>query len=110
MKLLFDQNLSHKLPQRLADLFPQSEHVRTAGLDCMPDQRIWEYAKASGFTIVTQDADFVEWSRLFGSPPKVIWLHCGNTTPKHIEQLLRANAEVIAQLEHDPVVQCVELL
>ncbi len=28
MKLLFDQNLSFKLCQRLADLFPEFSHVR----------------------------------------------------------------------------------
>lgn len=28
MKLLFDENLSPKLPNRLSDLFPNSLHVR----------------------------------------------------------------------------------
>lgn len=32
MKLLFDHNLSHKLIGRLADLFPDSEHVRNVNL------------------------------------------------------------------------------
>jgi len=32
MKLLFDQNLSFKLCQAVADLFPQSNHVRLLGL------------------------------------------------------------------------------
>ncbi len=32
VKLLFDQNLSSKLPHRLADLFPNSTHVREASL------------------------------------------------------------------------------
>lgn len=27
MKLLFDQNLSPRLPRRLADLYPGSDHV-----------------------------------------------------------------------------------
>lgn len=31
MKLLFDQNLSFKLCQRLADLFPDSDQVRRLG-------------------------------------------------------------------------------
>jgi predicted nuclease of predicted toxin-antitoxin system len=31
MKLLFDQNLSFKLCQNLADLFPESNHVRLLG-------------------------------------------------------------------------------
>lgn len=32
MKLLFDENLSHKLVRTLEDLFPDSEHVRDLGL------------------------------------------------------------------------------
>ncbi|NJN31609.1 MAG: DUF5615 family PIN-like protein [Synechococcales cyanobacterium RM1_1_8] len=28
MKLLFDQNLSRKLVERLADIFPESSHVQ----------------------------------------------------------------------------------
>ena len=35
MKLLFDQNVSPKLVNRLADLFPDSSHVQSAGLDCV---------------------------------------------------------------------------
>jgi predicted nuclease of predicted toxin-antitoxin system len=32
MKLLFDQNLSFRLCQDIADLFPESNHVRLLGL------------------------------------------------------------------------------
>ncbi len=32
MKLLFDQNLSPRLPRLLADLYPESVHVREVGL------------------------------------------------------------------------------
>ncbi len=45
MKLLFDQNLSPKLVNRLADLFPDSSHVFTLGLDEIEDSEIWRFAK-----------------------------------------------------------------
>lgn len=32
MKLLFDQNLSPRLPRLLADIYPDSVHVRDVGL------------------------------------------------------------------------------
>jgi hypothetical protein len=32
MKLLFDQNLSWRLPKKLADLYPDSQHVREVGM------------------------------------------------------------------------------
>ena len=81
MKLLFDQNLSHRLPRLLADLFPGSVHVRSLALDQASDDEIWEFAKAKDFCIVTQDSDFAERSRLYGAPPKVVWLRCSNSTP-----------------------------
>jgi predicted nuclease of predicted toxin-antitoxin system len=64
VKLLFDQNLSHRLPSRLADLFPDSDHVRRLSLDRASDDRIWDFAQANDFCVITQDSDFVERSRL----------------------------------------------
>ena len=49
MKLLFDQNLSHKLVRQLADLFPKSVHVREVGLKEAGDPLVWEYAKKNDF-------------------------------------------------------------
>jgi predicted nuclease of predicted toxin-antitoxin system len=72
LKLLFDQNLSRKLVTRLADLFPDSSHVQFHNLTEADDSDIWEFAKSQDFCIVTQDADFADRSRLYGSPPKVI--------------------------------------
>lgn len=110
MKLLFDQNLSHRLPARLADLFSESAHVRLAGLDAAADENlIWQHAKLNGYCIVSQDSDFPECSRLFGSPPKVVWLRCGNSTPEKIEGILRRHAELIGELGRDPALDFVEL-
>lgn len=41
MKLLFDQNLSHRLITELGDLFPGSLHVRMPGLAEADDLQIW---------------------------------------------------------------------
>ena len=45
MKLLFDENLSPKLPNRLTDLFPNSLHVRDVGMKATIDPIVWDYAK-----------------------------------------------------------------
>jgi len=42
MKLLFDENLSHKLVRLLADLFPDSVHAREVGLKAADDPVVWE--------------------------------------------------------------------
>jgi predicted nuclease of predicted toxin-antitoxin system len=58
---------------------------------------------------VTQDADFAEKSRLYGSPPKVVWLRCGNAPTQQVETLLRSGQEAIEELLGNPVVHCLEL-
>ena len=78
MKLLFDQNLSFKLCDALADLFPSSSQIRLLGLERADDREVWVYAKTNGYTLVSQDADFAEMASLLGPSPEVIWLRCGN--------------------------------
>jgi predicted nuclease of predicted toxin-antitoxin system len=109
VRLLFDQNLSYRLVDRLADIFPQATHVRLLALDRAPDDQIWEHARANEFCIVTQDADFAERSRLYGAPPKVVWLRCGNSTPEQVEILLRANWVMLLELIQNPALHCIEL-
>ena len=58
MKVLFDQNLSPRLVNSLADLYPDSDHVFNLNLDQASDNEVWEFALDRGFAIVTKDADF----------------------------------------------------
>ena len=109
MKLLFDQNLSFKLCQMIADLFPDSSHVRSHGLSEVADRVLWEFAKANGFAIVTQDVDFAEMAGLLGSPPKVIWLRTGNQTTLAVAALLRRHAQTIQSFEADNGTACLEM-
>jgi predicted nuclease of predicted toxin-antitoxin system len=109
MRLLFDQNLSFKLCDRLADLFPDSDQVRRLDLDRADDQAIWRYAQAHDFMLVTQDADFADLAAVFGPPPKVIWLRCGNQPTDAIERLLRQRAEIIGTFGKDPTAACLEV-
>src|SRR5467141_3320165 len=109
MKLLFDQNLSFKLCRQLADTFPDSNQVRLLGMAEAHDSDIWEHAKANGFILVSQDADFAEMATLYGPPPKVIWLRCGNQPTDTIEKLLRAHKDEIVAFEHDDTTACWEI-
>ena len=109
MRLLFDQNLSRKLVNRLADSFPDSSHVQFHSLAEEDDGEIWEFAKAQDFCIVTQDADFADRSRLYGAPPKVVWLRCGNVPTNKVETLLRSGEEAINELMNNSLLNCLEL-
>jgi predicted nuclease of predicted toxin-antitoxin system len=68
MKLLFDENLSPKLPSRLSDLFPNSLHVRDIGMKATIDPIVWDYAKDNNLMLVSKDSDMHDLSLVFGSP------------------------------------------
>jgi predicted nuclease of predicted toxin-antitoxin system len=102
MRLLFDQNLSHRLLGLLDDLFPGSLHVRLLGLAAADDLTIWNYARDHDLVIVTQDSDYSDWNKLRGAPPKIIWLRCGNASVDQIHSKLRNASERIKLLD-DPV-------
>lgn len=109
MKLFFDQNLSPKLVGRLADLFPDSIHALTAGLDAASDDAIWEYARQNGFAIVTKDADYDSMSVVRGAPPKVILVLLGNCSTAQVEAAFRARAAEIEAFDQDPDVTALSL-
>ena len=101
MKLLFDQNLSPRLPRLLADIYPDSVHVRDIGLRDADDLTIWQYAGLQGYTIVSKDSDFQQRSLLVGWPPKFIWLRVGNCTVAKTETLLRTYSAAIHTFDLD---------
>ena len=102
MKLLFDENLSPKLPGLCAAIFPGSAHVRDCGLKGQTDEEVWRYAQANGFVIVSKDADFQERSLLYGPPPKLVWLRIGNCTRADLVRLLMSRAQEIRSFEASP--------
>lgn len=99
MKLLFDENLSPRLTELVGDTYPDSSHVRDAGLAGTPDARIWDHACNHGFTIVSKDDDFRQRSFLEGGPPKVIWLQVGNAGTQAIARLLRSESRRLQTFE-----------
>jgi predicted nuclease of predicted toxin-antitoxin system len=103
MKLLIDQNLSHRLVGQLATEFPGSAHVRDVGLATAADADVWAYAAANGFVILSKDTDFQQRALLYGHPPKVIWARLGNCTTAAVAALLRSRLADIQAFEADPV-------
>ncbi len=109
MSLLFDQNLSRRLPALLAVEFPGSEQVFSAGLATADDRAVWAYAAAQGLAVVSKDADFAALSASLGPPPKVIWLRIGNGPTRDVVTLLQARAAVIQAFLADPAAGVLEL-
>ena len=99
MKLLFDENLSYRLIQRVEGTFPGSQHVDSVGLHAQADAAIWSFAQSNGFIIVSKDDDFRQLSFLHGAPPKVVWLSVGNATTEQIAGLLTESRSRLESLE-----------
>ena len=100
--MLFDQNISPSLVERLNDVFPGSVHVSTLGMGRALDVEIWQYAYDHDYMIVTKDADFSELGLIKGFPPKIIWIRRGNCSTQDIETILRENYSAISALSTDP--------
>jgi predicted nuclease of predicted toxin-antitoxin system len=103
VKLLFDENLSYKLAERLSDIFPDSTHVRNVGLKSSDDPDVWKYAVDNDFAIISKDADMHDRSLLFGFPPKVIWVRLGNCKTSDVEELVRREIEIIKRFLEDDI-------
>ncbi|HBX52164.1 MAG: hypothetical protein A2275_16105 [Bacteroidetes bacterium RIFOXYA12_FULL_35_11] len=95
MKILFDQNISYKIANKLKKLYPEARHVRHVGLEDKEDYEIWEYAKSNGFAIATFDSDYYDIALVKGSPPKIIWLRTGNLSTDEISALFQKDYELL---------------
>ncbi|MDP2795347.1 MAG: DUF5615 family PIN-like protein [Sulfurisoma sp.] len=103
MKLLFDQNLSPKLADRLADCFPDSAHVQQFGMDRAPDGAVLEFAKERGFALVGKDSDFFDTSLVRGNTCKIVWIRRGNCSTADIKAMLRRHVADIHNLDASEV-------
>ena len=102
MRLLFDNDLSPKLKSQLAELYPNSLHVKDLGPENAPDIDIWAYARNHGLVIVTKDQDYRELSRAKGHPPKVILVDRRNGPTATVAASLRKrHADVLSFIQDD---------
>ena len=109
MKLLFDQNISFRIIKILNNKFPGAAQIRELHLENSSDFEIWNYAKRYDYCIVTFDADFSNFSSLYGHPPKIIWLRTGNTKTLYIANLLIQKEELIKVFLDDADISCLEI-
>lgn len=105
MKLLFDESLSPRLIELLADLFPQSESALRNGFARSGDLRILQHAASRDFILVSTDSDF---ERLAHRVPnaRVVILRSCNYPTRIAAEVLRRNAIRIAEFaaSRNPVI------
>ena len=107
MIIWLDAQLSPALAPWLQETFNVEAYaLRDLGLRDEADKVIFASARNAGAIVMTKDSDFVKLQHQKESPPKIIWLTCGNTSnqrlrtilitalPKALE-LLRAGEELV---------------
>ena len=112
MKILFDQNISFRIVNKIIDYFPGCKHVSDCALMDTQDSTIWTYDKENDFSLVTFDSDFYDISLINGHPPKIIWIRTGNLTTDDIVKLLVQRKKEIDNFLHDSEYQelsCIEI-
>jgi predicted nuclease of predicted toxin-antitoxin system len=81
----------------LTEHFGECIHVNKTDLPKpAKDTEIWNYAAANGYSIITQDSDFLNLFETKGFPPKIILLRVGNMNRKMAEEvILQAKASIL---------------
>lgn len=81
MTVWVDAHISPRFARWLAETFSlTAKPLRELDLRDAEDEQIFLAAKKAADVVITKDSDFVELRERHGSPPKILWLTCGNTS------------------------------
>ena len=95
--------LDAQLPPQLANWIQQTLAInaialRDLGLRDATDSAIFDAAKKANVVLISKDSDFVELVMRHGTPPKLIWLTCGNVSNAALQTLFNAKLREAIQL------------
>ncbi|MDI6766051.1 MAG: DUF5615 family PIN-like protein [Bacteroidota bacterium] len=81
MTIIIDAQLSPKLAEWIkAEFSLKAIPVRDIGLRDSSDETIFKKARELSAIVMTKDIDFLKLQDRLGAPPRVVWIHCGNTS------------------------------
>jgi predicted nuclease of predicted toxin-antitoxin system len=110
MKVLIDQNISHRILTFIQNDLYNFEHVRNVGLKDANDYEIFMYARNNNFdSILTLDEDFQFLLLTQNQPPKIIWIKVGNCPTKILAELINNNSSIISFFLTDENSDCLEI-
>jgi len=99
MTLWLDAHLSPSVAPWIASQFDiQAVAVRDLGLRDAGDMEIFTAARKADAIVLTKDADFSFLLSQHGTPPKVIWLTCGNTSNDSLKRILTDKLPAVLKL------------
>jgi len=80
--------------------------LRDLGLRDSADRAIFFAARMASAILMTKDSDFLRLLDELGSPPKIIWLTCGNTSNARLRQILtKALPTALSLLQSEQLVE-----
>ena len=90
MRIWIDAQLSPSIAAWINRTFKdiEAESVRAVGLRDAIDMEIFEKARQQDVIIMSKDNDFIKLIDQYGTPPKLIWITCGNTTNAKMREIL----------------------
>lgn len=90
MKIWVDAQLSPAIAAWINRTFDdiEAESVRSLGLRDATDPEIFEAAKKVNAVVMSKDDDFIQLIEQRGTPPKLIWITCGNTSNARMRKIL----------------------
>jgi predicted nuclease of predicted toxin-antitoxin system len=72
--------------------------VRSLGLRDSEDEQIFLAARKADAIVMTKDSDFLLLLDKYGTPPKIIWLTCGNTSNSRLKEILESTLKTAIEL------------
>lgn len=89
MTIWIDAQLSPSLATWITETFGiPAQAIRELGLRDAKDLSIFQAAGKANAVILTKDVDFLDLLHRYDSPPKVLWLTCGNTSNQNVRYIL----------------------
>jgi predicted nuclease of predicted toxin-antitoxin system len=90
MKIWVDAQLSPAIAAWINRTFDdiEAESVRALGLRDATDPDIFEAARKADVVVMSKDDDFIQLIDQRGTPPKLIWITCGNTSNAKMREIL----------------------
>lgn len=109
MTICLDAQLPPSLAQWITENFQEIEcpALREIGLRDATDHQIFEAARTQDVIVMTKDSDFAQLVSDKGTPPKIIWITCGNTSNAKMRDILNKTLQDALYYLHkdEPIVE-----
>jgi predicted nuclease of predicted toxin-antitoxin system len=102
-----DAQLSPAIADWISVNFPvPAVALRDLGLRDATDRAIFFEPRQASAILITKDSDFLRLLDELGSPPKIIWLTCGNTSNARLRQILtKTLPQALSLLQSEQLVE-----